>query len=274
MKLIEFLKKYTKINNEFIDDFFGLYDEKDKFNFCIDIDIISKWMNTRKSDLKETLINSYTQKIDYIITINKDNKKSGPNPEIILLTPKCFKMLTMQSKTKKSKIVREFYYELENVIDQYKNYIIEGLEDKIEKLENNQKPKINPKKGVIYIIQTSDGIGHYKIGKSSNLKKRLQSYNQDKKDDIIPLYIYETDDINTIEKCIKIFAKKYQYRKYKEVYKTDLNMLKQIINQCSEVNEKMILIDKNKPKKIQKIKNDQNIKIDNYSNYYIAVYDK
>ena len=51
-------------------------------------------------------------------------------------------------------------------------------------------------------------------------------------------------------------------------------MLKQMINQCSEVNEKMILIDKNKPKKIQKIKNDQNIKIDNYSNYYIAVYDK
>jgi len=140
MKLIEFLKKYTKINNEFIDDFFGLYDEKDKYNFCINIDIISKWMNTRKSDLKETLINSYTQKIDYIITINKDNKKSGPNPEIILLTPKCFKMLSMQSKTKKSKIVREFYYELENVIDQYKNYIIEGLEDKIEKLENNQKP--------------------------------------------------------------------------------------------------------------------------------------
>jgi len=33
---------------------------------------------------------------------------------------------------------------LEQVIDQYKEYIIKGLKDKIKKLENNQKPKINP----------------------------------------------------------------------------------------------------------------------------------
>ena len=270
MKLIDFLKKYTKINNDFIDDFFGLYDEKDKFNFCIDLDIISKWMNTKKSDLKETLINSYIIDIDYIININIDNinKKSGPKPEKILLTPKCFKMLSMQSRTKKAKLVREFYYELENVIDQYKNYIIEGLKDKINKLENNQKPKINPKKGVIYIIQASDGLGHYKIGKTVNLKKRLQTYNQDKKDEFVPLYIYETDEIDAVEKCIKAFAKKFQYRKYKEVYKADINMLKNLINQCGEINDKIYLIDKNKPKKI-----DKNIN-DSYSNYYIAVFDK
>ena len=75
MELIDFLKKYTKISNEFIDDFFGLYNEKDKFNFCIDLNVISKWMDTRKSDLKETLIKSYTLKIDYIIKIQNDSKK-------------------------------------------------------------------------------------------------------------------------------------------------------------------------------------------------------
>ena len=35
MDLIEFLKTHTKINNNFIDDFFGLYDSKDKYNFSI-----------------------------------------------------------------------------------------------------------------------------------------------------------------------------------------------------------------------------------------------
>jgi hypothetical protein len=66
-------------------------------------------------------------------------------------------------------------------------------------------------KGIIYIIQTADDNTLYKIGKTSNLKNRLIKYNTDKKDDIIPMYIYETDDID--EKCIKAFMKKYQYRK-------------------------------------------------------------
>ena len=66
--------------------------------------------------------------------------------------------MAMQSKTKKGIEVREYYYELEQVIDQYKEYIIQGLQEKINKLENNQKPKINPSKGVIYIIETADGI--------------------------------------------------------------------------------------------------------------------
>jgi len=69
-------------------------------------------------------------------------------------------------------------------------------------LENNQKPKVNPSKGVIYIIQTADDKTLYKVGRTKNLKNRLLSYNSDKKDDIIPLYIYETDDIEAVEKFL------------------------------------------------------------------------
>ncbi len=57
-------------------------------------------------------------------------------------------------------------------------------------------------------------MGHYKVGKTKKLKQRLNQYNGDKKDDIIPLYVYETDDIDEIERCIKHYAKKYKYRKY------------------------------------------------------------
>ena len=80
--------------------FFSFYNKDTKYNFCIDLDKIAKWMNTRKSDLKETLINSYKQNIDYIITKNKKGTP-GAQPETILLTPKCFKLMSMQSKTKK-----------------------------------------------------------------------------------------------------------------------------------------------------------------------------
>jgi hypothetical protein len=63
-------------------------------------------------------------------------------------------------------------------------------------------------------------------------------YNGDKKDDIIPLYVYETDNIDEVERCVKAYAKQYQYRRYKEVYKADINMLKDLINDCGEFNEK------------------------------------
>ena len=259
MDLIEFLKTHTKINNNFIDDFFGLYDSKDKYNFSINIEAIAKWLNMIVGHIKDTLLYSYKEKIDYKIIKGKSNGLKGKPKDTILLTPKCFKLMAMQSKTKKAIEVREYYYELEQVIDQYKEYIIKGLEEKIKILENNQKPKINPSKGVIYIIQTSDGIGHYKIGKTTNLKQRLKQYNGDKKDDIIPIYIYETYDIDEVEKCIKSYGKKYQYRKYKEVYKTDINVLKELINECGEFNDKINL--KMKWKISQK-----------GGNYYIALY--
>jgi phage anti-repressor protein len=199
-------------------------------NFSINIDAIAKWFDMRKDTIKDTLKESYKKNIDYKVTKDEPTGKKGKPSETILLTPKCFKLMAMQSKNKKAVQVREYYYELEQVLDQYKEYIIKGLEEKIKTLENNQKPKINPKKGIIYVIATADGIGHYKVGKTVNLRKRLTNYNGDKKDDIIPIYIYESDDIDRIEGCIKSYAKEYQYRKYKEVYKIDINLLKELIN--------------------------------------------
>ena len=260
MNLIEFLKTFTKINNNFIDDFFSLYNSKDKYNFSINIDIIAKWFEIRKDNIKKTLTESYIKNIDYKRVKGELNGMKGKPKETILLTPKCFKLMAMQSKTKKAIQVREYYYELEQVIDQYKEYIIKGLEEKIKKLENNQKPKINSSKGIIYILETADDLGHYKVGKTINLKKRLSQYNGDKKDNIIPLYVYETDNIDEVERCVKSYAKQYQYRKYKEVYKADINMLKDLINDCGEFNEKTNL----------KIKWKSNKQIG--GNHYVAIF--
>ena len=260
MNLTEFLKTHTKINNEFIDDFFSLYKPDDKYNFCIDLQAIAKWMETRKCDLKETIVHSYKKNIDYKIIKGRPDGKIGKPSETILLTPKCFKLMAMQTHSKKGILVRNYYYELEQVLDQYKNYIIQGLQEKIKKLENNQKPKINPQKGAIYVIETDDGIGHYKLGKTTNLRKRLTTYSSSKMDDIIPLYVYETDNVDAVEKCVKTYAKEYQYRKYKEVYKADINMLKDLINDCGEFDNNVTLKMKNRTKH------------QNGGNYYIAIY--
>ena len=63
MNLVTFLKTYTKINNEFIDDFFSLYDSRDKYNFSINIVAIAKWFDMRKGNIKDTIKYSYANNI-------------------------------------------------------------------------------------------------------------------------------------------------------------------------------------------------------------------
>lgn len=87
----DFLKKYSNLNNEFIDDFYNIYDFNINNNndFIIDLEIIVKWLNMRKMDLKKTLERTYIKNIDYLINKNKikKNGSGGHNKEIILLTP-------------------------------------------------------------------------------------------------------------------------------------------------------------------------------------------
>ena len=90
--------------------------------------------------------------------------------------------------------------------------------EKIKKLEQNQKPKIYPKRGVIYVFETPNSPQNslYKIGKTKDLKQRLKSHQSPLSHDINILYYFETEDIDSVEKCAKTFMKKYQYRKYKD----------------------------------------------------------
>ncbi len=121
MNLVDFLKTYSKISNKFIDDFFSLYDLTNKNIFIINLENIAKWLDSTKSDIKQTLLNSYKLNIDYTINKTTSNGKKGAPKQEILLTVKCFKLLCMQSRTKKAVEVREYFYALEELIDKYNN---------------------------------------------------------------------------------------------------------------------------------------------------------
>ena len=56
----------------------------------------------RKGHIKDTLKESYTTNIDYKIIKGESTGLKGKPKEIILLTPKCFKIMPMQSKTKRA----------------------------------------------------------------------------------------------------------------------------------------------------------------------------
>ena len=99
----------------------------------------------RKEHLKKTLVRSYVKNIDY--KINKEKLSTAGRPsETILISISCFKRITMNSNTEKGSEVRNYYEQIEILLNKYKDHIIESLQKKVGILENNQKPKLDPKK--------------------------------------------------------------------------------------------------------------------------------
>lgn len=267
LSLQEYLKKFSSINNKFIDDFFGLFDENtDDDDFVIDIESISKWLNIVKWNIKKTLIESYRKNIDYKITEQKSTTAGRPS-EKILLTPDCFKRICMLTKSSKGEEVRSYYIQLEKHIDKYKDSIISSLRSRVKVLEADLKPLDIPKdKGVIYVLKTDNNIelkDIYKIGSTQDFKSRLTTHQTSHVDNVKVEYIYETMDIKGVERCLQAILKDRQYRKRKEFYKIELDDLKQIIDNCGN---SIKLLKKPKRDTKKTVKNNGKI-----NNYYIKV---
>jgi len=238
----EFIKKMTTVPEGFVDEMFDFYDMSTlQTDFVIRLDVLTKWLHTRKDKLVETLQRSYKANIDYtIIKVSpQQTKPHANNVKLYLLTPDCFKRLALLSRSKNAEMVRTYFIEVESLFIKYREQTLEGMKHDIERLERNQKPKGNfdPRRGYLYIIRASDDEGDsvFKIGRNSkDLLGRLRQYNTGRADSVEVLYTYQTDDVVGAEGCLKAFLKKYQYRKYKEVYQANIDMIKAIISSCDE----------------------------------------
>ena len=264
MDFNNFLIKYTNINSQFINDFSNIVSEDyfKKYNdFLIDSEILRKWLQiTTHKEFKQTIKNSYKINIDYIIKKKDINLGSGGhNKNIIILTPEATKKICLLTKSKVGDDIRQYFIDIEFAFYKFKDHIIDSLNRKIEQLENNQKPKINPKKGIIYIFRAlnENNVTLYKIGKTINSKKRFTSHNSPLANDIEIIMTYEADNIEQLESCVKLMMKKAQYRKYKEIYQVDIDIIKNVIKDCdTKLNQINNMIDrKNKKKKENKISN-------------------
>jgi hypothetical protein len=61
--MVDFLKKYSTIPTQFIDDFYGIVKDYEELNysFYISLDIVSRWMNQTKGNVKRTLIKKFVK---------------------------------------------------------------------------------------------------------------------------------------------------------------------------------------------------------------------
>ena len=200
MNFETFLNKYSFVNARFVRDFYSIIKEDyiERYNeFLIDSEILRKWLkiNNRRV-FNDTIKRSYTKNTDYTLNqVKKSTGSGGQNFEVITLTPEATKKLCLSTKSKIGAQVQQYFLDLEYALYKYKNYIIEGMNKKIAQLENNQKPKINTGKKIIYVFRAlNTDLTLYKIGKTINSKTRFKSYNSSAANDIEILFEFETNN--------------------------------------------------------------------------------
>lgn len=239
----DYVKKLTTVPEKFIDEFFTLYDENTmQTDFVVNLNYVSKWLDSYKRNLVDTLVRSYKKGLDYIVTKPVDVKKKDPrhnNYKLYLLTPDCFKRLAMMSRSKNAEMVRTYFIEIENLFIKYRSYMLEGMKKEVEALARNQRTKNYPTgPGFIYIISAGKK-GLYKIGRTKDLAQRMRNYQSGLADDIDVLYVHRAENISGVEGCVKGWLKEKRYRKYKEVYQADITMIKDLISSCGKIGAKL-----------------------------------
>lgn len=240
-----YVKKFTTVPENFIDEFFEFYTDDrslSQTDFVIRLDTVAKWLSAPKHILAKTLRSSYKEGFDYIVKKDTDVIKKDPrnnNHKLYLMTPDCFKRFAMMSHSKNADLVRSYFIEVEGLFLRYKEELLKGMKAMVE--SSKKVSKIKPKQGYVYILRASDQHDSvYKIGRSKDLVKRLSSYNTGRAEDVEVLYVYKTKDTLGTENCLKAFLKEYQFKKYKEVYQADLQMIKELMRDCGKIGNKLV----------------------------------
>lgn len=264
MNFSEFLIRYTTINTKFIEDYANVFN--DNYNVkltIIDSEILRKWLKIEIKYRFEIFIKKHFKKdIDYKIEdVNTTGKHGGHLQHIIKLTPNTAKEICMMSRSQTASEVRKYFIAVEEALDKYKNHIIQSMQKKIDQLENNQKPVVDTHAGIIYVFRALDVEPEqsvYKIGRTISSKTRFNNHMSGAANNLEIVMTYQCDNTKQVESCIKNHMKLAQYRKYKEIYECDLDIIKKVIENCDKsISDFNNII--TKQKNIKKGKNFKNI---------------
>ena len=109
----------------------------------------------------------------------------------------------MLSRTEKAELVRDYYIQLEELVNDYKDIIIEAKQKEINILKNDLKKNKYPIGGHVYIFEESDELGkvYYRIGLSKDLNKRFAVHNSSSFHNKKLIFTIKTSNIYHMEKC-------------------------------------------------------------------------
>lgn len=226
LTLKEFLYKFTAVPQRFIDEYYKFYELCEHDKFGIPLELIVKYlgiMNLVK--IKERVRNSLELSIDYMIIRRQQKSMKGVKDAQYMLSFEGFERLCLASTTKKGMEFRDYFIMLRKFIDYYKDHI----SDKILELTKTNK--------FMYILAVNKQTNIFKLGRTGDIRKRLQSYSTGKEThpDIKFILIVEND--KRVEQCSKAFVIAKQYKGNRELYKLECDTLKKVVLGCAEIDK-------------------------------------
>ena len=269
-KLINKLKDNfsTEEQQLFITSFYCYLNYKSD-DFVIDLDDIWSWLGfTRKDNTKRLLEKYFKPDIDFktISLRSEENVSIGRPSEKIMLNIKTFKKFCLRANTSKANEIHEYYIKLEEtlheVIDEesnelrlqleMKDEIIQTKDERIKKLQ--RETQVVDGRNVCYLCTSDEkeSEGIYTIGKSINLKNRLEHYNDNKLFNFKIVYYISCKTVqvmNAVEKLLLSKLNKYKIISTRDVFQLpegkDVSFFTQSFEYlkkfCDDIEEDLIL---------------------------------
>jgi hypothetical protein len=223
---IELLKKHTNIDEDFIDTFFKKFKIGGELDFDIEDKNVAKFLGITLSTLRNRLKNVYSKTKRYFEKVDYVRIKTGTtNGVIFMLNYQCFEKLAMSGDSSNSETVRMYFVKLREFITENQHLIFQAIENK------NDLGKYAGYES-IYFFAVDDRKMDWKVGRTSDIVKRLRNYNIGRIKEVDLKYFAIVKNPLLIEKCIKYKLKKNQTIKNKEIYNISPQNIKKIITEC------------------------------------------
>lgn len=159
----------------------------------------------------------------------------------LITSPRCFKKSLMMIKTERANQIRDYYVDLEEIYLNYMQYQLQSKDQQIESLQDKYEKEYQFRidhiakncTQYLYIASTkmyrSKNI--FKIGKTNNIKERMQNYSTGYLDnERIQIFKYiKVAHSQSLEKYIFEYLKPYR-QEGKEMFKVDYKILDNLFN--------------------------------------------
>jgi hypothetical protein len=226
LSLKEFLYLFTAIPRKFIDEYYSFYEMCKDEKFGIPLESVAKYLGIKSLiRLKTRIRDTYKLNSEYVIVRDIKKLTKGSMNAYYMLSLDGFEKLCLRSASKKGQEYIDYHNMLRSFIDYYKD----NITDKLLELTKTSK--------FMYILAVNKDKDIFKIGRTGNIRKRLQAYatGRDKHPDIEFILIVKDD--KQVEQCAKAFVKTKQYKGNKELYKANLDKLRHILVKCADIDD-------------------------------------
>jgi phage anti-repressor protein len=244
----------TTVDKEFLEDFYQKFKPGDDLDFSIKDEDVAKWLGVTVDTIREKLNNKYQnkiskshstelnakiylEKIDFMISSSSQQKLK--NAKTYYLNYKAFKRLAMSSQTHKGEIVRHYFLQIEECLLEHQTVFKQAIDKKndlkdLNRIIRNRRIKDGETSpGFIYVFLSDERYpGVFKTGRTVDIISRLATYNTGRINEIDLKYLAVVNDPVAIEKCMKMKLDKYRYLDRKELFKVNIDILKDIIKTC------------------------------------------